>query len=162
VVTNVGYAHVEFFDSIEGIAAAKRELIEGLPAEWGGGAECRTTRGFRGFGEVHPGRSVTFGFSEGAEVRAEDVEYGAGGLRFRCMGVDFESAMSGRHAGDEPGGRDRRGARFRDRAGAAARGGGGLCGGQDARRTHGARRPSRSGNDCYNSNPEAAQSMLDC
>src|ERR1022692_1165385 len=159
VVTNVGYAHVEFFDSIEGVAAAKRELIDGLPPDGVAVLNADDPRVSR-FAAGHAGRTVTFGFSEAADVRAENVEFGADGARFRALGVDFESAMSGRHAvmnllaaiavahvfeiAPE---------RLRP-AVASFRVG-------DMRGQRTLHRGIVIWNDCYNSNPEAAQSMLD-
>ena len=75
VVTNVGWAHTENFpDGIEGVARAKRELIEELPAH-GIAVLNADDPHVREFAKVHPGRSITFGFAEEAEVRAENVEY---------------------------------------------------------------------------------------
>jgi UDP-N-acetylmuramoyl-tripeptide--D-alanyl-D-alanine ligase len=159
VVTNVGYAHVEFFDSIEGVAAAKRELIESLPGD-GVAVLNGDDERVRRFRDVHPGRSVMFGFSECAEVRAESVEYRGGGAHFRVAGVDFETGMAGRHgvmnmlaaiavAGvfDIP--PERLPEAVRTFAVGKMRG----------------ERFVHNGivvwNDCYNSNPEAAESMID-
>ncbi len=97
VVTNVGYAHVEFFDSIEGVALAKRELIESLPRDGVAVLNADDPRVSR-FREIHPGRSITFGFGDEAEVRATDVEQSECGTRFRAAGADFETALVGRHA----------------------------------------------------------------
>jgi len=97
VVTNVGYAHVEFFDSIEGVAAAKRELIEGLPRDGVAVLNADDARVLR-FRDTHPGRTVTYGFSADAEVRAEAAEFRGDGSRFRVDGVDYETGMVGRHA----------------------------------------------------------------
>jgi UDP-N-acetylmuramoyl-tripeptide--D-alanyl-D-alanine ligase len=159
VVTNVGYAHIEAFDSIDGIALAKRELIEELPADGVAvlNADDPLVARFR---EVHRGRSVTFGFSETARVRAEDVAPCGTGTRFRVDGVEFETGLSGRHAV------------LNFLAAIAVAGVFGIAPERlrDAVRefTPGkmrGERIERDGmviwNDCYNSNPDAVRSMLD-
>ena len=93
VVTNVGAAHIEFFDSIEGIAAAKRELIEALPPSGTAVLNADDERVAR-FAESHPGRSITYGFSDGAGIHAQLIDQN----HFRCEGVEFETKLSGRHS----------------------------------------------------------------
>jgi UDP-N-acetylmuramoyl-tripeptide--D-alanyl-D-alanine ligase len=101
VVTNVGYAHIENFDSIEGIAAAKRELVEGL-GESGTAVLNADDARVAAFAPSHQGKTVLFGEAPAAQVRAEDVEYSRGGgtpgVRFRVGTVRFESALTGRHS----------------------------------------------------------------
>jgi UDP-N-acetylmuramoyl-tripeptide--D-alanyl-D-alanine ligase len=159
VVTNVGYAHVEFFDSIDGVAAAKRELIEALPSSGVAVLNSDDERVVR-FRERHAGRSVTFGFSETADVRAEEAEFTPDGTHFRALGVDYESPLTGRHSvsnllaalavaqefGIAP-------ERLREAVRTFAPG-----------KMRGEKLEVRGvtlWNDCYNSNPEAAESMLD-
>jgi len=159
VVTNVGHAHVEFFDSIEGVAMAKRELIESLPADGVAVLNADDPR-VLGFRDAHPGRNVTFGFSEQADVRASEVERKGEGTRFRAAGVDFETSLVGRHAVMNllaaiavalifhvaPDG-------LRQAVGSFAVG-----------KMRGVRMESNGitiWDDCYNSNPDAARAMLD-
>src|ERR1700681_3160959 len=82
VVTNVGWAHMENFDSIEGIAAAKRELIEALPRDGTAVLNADDPR-VAAFASIHPGPVVTYGESEGADVRAEDIRFSEDALAFR-------------------------------------------------------------------------------
>jgi UDP-N-acetylmuramoyl-tripeptide--D-alanyl-D-alanine ligase len=96
VITNIGYAHTEFFRSIDGVAAAKRELIEALPASGTAILNADDERAVR-FAAIHAGRSVTYGLSERADVRGEDVELLPGGARFRCLGATFTIPLAGRH-----------------------------------------------------------------
>lgn len=82
VVTNVGPVHLEFFDSISGIARAKYELIEALPA--GGIAVLNADDPYVcQFGRDFHGKVVTYGIHKPADVCAQNIEHlGAQGSRF--------------------------------------------------------------------------------
>jgi UDP-N-acetylmuramoyl-tripeptide--D-alanyl-D-alanine ligase len=159
-VTNVGWAHTEnFADGIEGVARAKRELIEELPASGIAVLNADDDR-VREFRKIHSGRSILFGFSEHAEVLAENMRMCPDGAHFRCLGVDFVTPLAGRH-----------GVSNVLAAIAVAR----AMGIAPERLTDAVRmlatgkmrgeQSERGGvtiiNDCYNANPEAMRSMLE-
>src|SRR5712692_5784342 len=77
VVTNVAPVHLEFFDSVDAIAKAKRELIENLEPPAVAVLNYDDAR-VRKFGQGFAGRVVSFGFGEGAEFRASSFRCPAG------------------------------------------------------------------------------------
>lgn len=95
VVTNVGYAHIESFESIEGIAAAKQELIDALPPEGTAVLNADDAR-VKAMGRGR--KALLYGTSAEADVRAEDVEFLEEGAKFRVGPARFETALSGRHS----------------------------------------------------------------
>ncbi len=101
VVTNVAPVHLQFFDSVDSIAQAKRELIENLQSPATAVLNYDDVR-VRGFAQGFAGRVVTFGFGEGAEVRAVNLRAGPkGGSQFQVagqkVGGDFYCVLPGRH-----------------------------------------------------------------
>ena len=105
VVTNVNPVHLEHFSSVDEIALAKRELIEGLPSDGVAVLNADDAR-VRRFAESHSGRVVLFGIDHEADFRALDVKIlGAKGVRFRLAGnsspegstIRFSSPLPGRH-----------------------------------------------------------------
>ena len=175
VVTNVGAAHIENFESIDAIAAAKRELVESLDSA--PVAQASSLRRQVGdlphvavlnaddprvveFRHAHSGRSVLYGMSAKADVRAEDVRLLPEGVEFRVNGVGLASSLPGRHAVSNL------------LAGIAVAQVYGIATERLAERvrslTPGAMRGEsfhHQGiliyNDCYNSNPDAVRAMLD-
>lgn len=159
VVTNAGFAHIENFDSIEGVAAAKRELVESLGEDGTAVLNADDPRVIR-FAGAHKGPTLTYGLTEAAQVRAEEVELNAAGVRFRVGNTWFESPVAGRIGVSNL------------LAGIAVAGLYGIEPGElvEAARTF---EPARMRgarfkhdgilifDDCYNANPDAVRAMLD-
>jgi UDP-N-acetylmuramoyl-tripeptide--D-alanyl-D-alanine ligase len=73
VVTNVAAVHLEFFDSLAGIARAKYELVESLPAN--GTAILNVDDEYVAqFGRDFKGKVVTYGTRATADVRALKIQ----------------------------------------------------------------------------------------
>jgi UDP-N-acetylmuramoyl-tripeptide--D-alanyl-D-alanine ligase len=165
VVSNVAPVHMEFFpDGLAGIARAKYELVEALPAD--GLAVLNFDDGYvKEFGRGMGGRAVFYGVGEGAEVRAVHVsEIGAEGVVFtvetKGERASVQLKMLGRH----------------NVGNALAAIAVGLRSGMSLEECAAAVGELRAGdkrgevlewrgamliNDCYNSNPKALDAMVD-
>ena len=101
VVSNVGMAHTEFFaDGIDGVARAKRELIEALP-EGGIAFLNADDERVRTFAEGLSVQTVLYGTSDDADLRATDIEErGLFGTDFNVNGQEgwpMQMHLPGRH-----------------------------------------------------------------
>lgn len=89
IITNVAPVHLEFFDSIEKIAQAKAELAAALPAE-GTLIYNADDPLVKEIADRFPGNKISFGFSDQADIRAQEMEIvNLGQTRFQlfCNGI---------------------------------------------------------------------------
>ena len=103
VVTRVAPVHLEFFASVDEIALAKRELIEGLAGPESVAVLNADDPRVARFAEVAPGRVLTFGCGASAQFRAEKIQdHGAAGSEFDFIGPGERArlalALPGRHS----------------------------------------------------------------
>ncbi len=166
VVTRVAPVHLEFFSSIEEVALAKRELVEGLVGPQAVAVLNADDGRVARFAQLARGRVVTFGFSAAAEFRAEAIaDRGAEGSAFDLVSpagrARLELPLVGRHSVANA---------LAALAAASVWG----IGATEARRVFPQLVPAKMRgevlrfeagfaliNDCYNSNPVALAAMVD-
>src|SRR3989441_3350259 len=103
LVTRVSPAHLEFFASVDEIALAKRELIEGLNGRESTAVLNADDPRVAAFGAFAPGRVLTYGIENTAFFMARDIEdRGALGTAFDYVSpegrVRLELRVPGHHA----------------------------------------------------------------
>jgi UDP-N-acetylmuramoyl-tripeptide--D-alanyl-D-alanine ligase len=103
LVTRVAPVHLEFFASIDEIALAKRELIEGLAGPDSVAVLNADDPRVARFAEVARGRVLTFGCGTSAQFRAEKIQdHGAAGSKFEFISpggrAHLALALPGRHS----------------------------------------------------------------
>jgi UDP-N-acetylmuramoyl-tripeptide--D-alanyl-D-alanine ligase len=164
VVTAVAPVHLEFFDSLKGIARAKYEIIETLHP--GGTAVLNADDDYVcQFGRDFKGRVVTFGIRRSADVSAQKIQLnGAEGSTFELVAGSVREPVKFPLVGEHN--------IYNALAAAAAAMDRGITPSQAAVALSGIRPPDKRGqivqiggatiiNDAYNSNPRALEAMID-
>src|SRR4051812_3973304 len=94
VFTNLTQDHLDFHGTIERYFEAKRRLFtEARPPA---AVNVGDPYGRRLADELRGGRLLTFGLAGDADVRADDLELGSRGARFRADGLALETRLRGR------------------------------------------------------------------
>ena len=95
VVTNVGWAHAENFpDGIDGVARAKRELIEALPPDGIAVLNADDER-VREFATSTPAGPFCLASPKTPRCAPKTSFVSRADARFRCLGVEFDRRWPG-------------------------------------------------------------------
>ena len=102
IVTRVAPAHLEFFSSVDDIALAKRELIEGLNGKGSLAVLNADDARVAAFAPKAPGSVLMYGIDRPADFRAEEIEdRGALGSTFTLVAggrrTRLDLALAGKH-----------------------------------------------------------------
>jgi UDP-N-acetylmuramoyl-tripeptide--D-alanyl-D-alanine ligase len=91
-ITRIAAEHLEFLGSLDTVAEANAEILEGLKP---GGifVANRDDRRVAALSGRHAGRSLWFGLGSGADITAEQVEPGESGTRFRLKTPAGEASI---------------------------------------------------------------------
>ena len=96
VVTNVGPAHIENFPAgLEGIAAAKRELVDALPRQ--DGVAILNADDPYVSQTSHPGKTITYGIVSNATVQARNLRLLDDHVEFSVENEEIYAPVAGRH-----------------------------------------------------------------
>jgi UDP-N-acetylmuramoyl-tripeptide--D-alanyl-D-alanine ligase len=96
VLINVGYAHLEFFKSLEGVKKAKMEILSHAKRE--GTVVYNYDDPVLRDISYPLARSVSYGMEEGAHLRGKLIDCDAlARYRFACKGVQVRLPIPGRH-----------------------------------------------------------------
>jgi UDP-N-acetylmuramoyl-tripeptide--D-alanyl-D-alanine ligase len=92
-ITRIAAEHLEFLGSLDTVAAANGEILEGLKPGGVFVANADDSRVVALAGK-HPGRTLSFGFGSGADVTAEEIAAGESGTTFRLRTPSGEAAIA--------------------------------------------------------------------